>query len=117
MKPFFPSRFAEIVFAIILAYFACLQLKYAAALSSKVPGFFPGDGKIWIYGFAAFFILAAIAIFTRFKKTLACYLLAGILILAAIGVNGKSFNNNPAESLRDIAFAMAAIVIGNRSSG
>jgi hypothetical protein len=114
MKPFIPTKFAEIIFAIVLAYFGYLQIKYAAALAGKVPGFFPGDGKIWIYVFAAVFILTAIAIITGIKKPLACYLFAGTLILAAIFVSGKSFSSNPADSLRDIAFAAAAIIIGNR---
>jgi hypothetical protein len=114
MKPFIPTKFAEIIFAAVLDYFGYLQIKYAAALAGKVPGFFPGDGKIWIYAFAAVFILTAIAIVAGFKKSLACYVFAGVLIIAALFVSGKSFSSNPADSLRDLAFAAAAIIIGNK---
>jgi uncharacterized membrane protein YphA (DoxX/SURF4 family) len=113
MKPFIPTKIAEIVFAIVLAYFGYLQIKYISALSNRVPAFIPGDGKIWIYVFATLFLLTAIAILTDIKKTVACYVFAAVLIFVAILVNGKTFSVNPAESLRDLAFAMAAIVIGN----
>lgn len=113
MKPFIPTKLAEAVFAIVLAWFAFLQIRYIDALANRVPSYFPFSGKIWIAVFAIIFILTAIAILTGFKKTLACYVFAGILIFIAIAINGKAFGANPAESLRDVAFAMAAICVGN----
>ena len=113
MKPFIPTKLAEVVFAIVLAWFAFLQIRSIDFLAKSVPSYFPFSGKIWIAVFAIIFILTAIAILTGFKKTLACYDFAGVLIFIAIAVSGKSFGGNPASSLRDIAFAMAAICIGN----
>ena len=113
MKPFIPTKLAEAVFAIVLAWFAFLQIRYIDALANRVPHYFPLGGKIWIAIFAIIFILTALAILTGFKKTLACYVFAGILIFIAIAINGKVFRVDPAESLRDVAFAMAAICIGN----
>lgn len=113
MKPFIPTKLAEVVFAVVLAWFAFLQVRYIDVLANRVPGYFPFGGKLWIAVFAIIFILTAIAILTGFKKTLACYVLAGVLIFIAIAINGKVFRADPAESLRDVAFAMAAICIGN----
>jgi hypothetical protein len=113
MKPFIPSKLAEVVFAVILAWFAFLQFRYIDALARRVPSYFPGGGKIWIIVFAVVFILTAIAILTGYQKTLACYVFAGILVFVAIAINGKMFRTNPADSLRDVAFAMGAIIIGN----
>src|SRR5688572_5632646 len=113
MKPFIPTKLAEVVFALILAWFAFLQVRYMDALAKRVPAYFPGSGKIWIIFFVIVFILTAIAILTGFKKTLACYVFAGLLIFIAIAVNGRVFRTDPAESLRDVAFAMTAIIAGN----
>jgi uncharacterized membrane protein len=62
MKPVVPSKIAESVFAIVIAYFGYLHFKNANMMGGMVPDFIPGDGKIWIYVTGAGFILAAIAI-------------------------------------------------------
>jgi putative oxidoreductase len=117
MKPFVPSKVAEIIFAIIFAYFGYLHFKNANMMGGGVPDFMPGDGKIWIYVIGAGFILAAIAIVIDVQKTLACYLLAGVLLLFVFTIHIKTFGTNPSGVLKDTAMAMAAIIIGNRSKG
>jgi putative oxidoreductase len=116
MKPFIPTKFAEIVFAIIFIYFGYLHFKNANMMGAGVPDFFPGDGKIYIYLTGAGFILAAIAIIIDMQKTLACYLLAAVLLIFVFTIHIKSFNTNPSGVLKDTALAMAAIIIGNRGS-
>jgi putative oxidoreductase len=116
MKPFIPSKFAEVVFALVIAYFGYQHFKYADKMGGGVPGFMPGDGKIWIYVAGAGFILAAIAIILDKQKTLACYLLAAVLLIFVFTIHIKSFGTNPAGVLKDTGLAMAAILIGNRRS-
>jgi putative oxidoreductase len=116
MKPFIPSKIAEIVFAIIIAYFGYLHFKNANMMGGMVPDFMPGDGKIWIYVTGSGFILAAIAIIIDMQKTLACYLLAAVLLIFVFTIHIKSFDMNPSGVLKDTAMAMAAILIGNRGS-
>jgi len=116
MKPFVPSKFAEIVFALVFVYFGYLHFKNAAGMGGGVPDFMPGDGKMWIYIIGAGFILAAIAIVTGIQKTLACYLLAAVLLIFVFTIHIKMFNTNPSGVLKDTALAMAAIIIGNRGS-
>jgi hypothetical protein len=114
MKPFIPTRIAEIVFAIVFMYFGYLQWKYAALLGGRVPDFMPGDGKFWMYVIGAGFIAAGLSIITGFQKTLGCYLLAGVLIIFVVLINIKGFGSDPADTLKDTALAMAAIIIGNK---
>ena len=116
MKPLVPSKVAEFIFAIIFIYFGYLHFKNANMMVGGVPGFFPGDPKIYIYLTGAGFILAAIAIITGIQKTLACYLLAAVLLIFVFTIHVKSFGSNPSGFLKDTALAMAAIIIGNRSS-
>lgn len=116
MKPFIPSKVAEIIFALILAYFGYLHFKNASMIAGGVPDFMPGDGKIWSYVIGTGFILAAIAIITGIQKTLACYLLAAMLLIFVFTIHIKSFETNPSGLLKDTALAMAALIIGNRGS-
>jgi putative oxidoreductase len=114
MKPLIPTKLAEYVFAIVFIYFGYLHFKNAGMMSAGVPDFFPGDGKIYIYLTGAGFILAAIAIIIDVQKTLACYLLAAVLLIFVFTIHIKNFNANPSGVLKDTAMAMAAIIIGNR---
>ncbi len=116
MKPFFPSKIAEFIFALVFAYFGYLHLKNADAMGAMVPDLFPGDGKIWIYLSGAGFILAAVAIVINVQKTLACYLLAAVLLIFVFTIHIKSFESSPSGLLKDTALAMAAILVGNRGS-
>jgi putative oxidoreductase len=114
MKPFVPSKIAEFIFAVIVAYFGYLHFKNADMMGGGVPGFFPGDGKIYIYLTGAGFILAAIAIIINVQKTLACYLLAAVLLIFVFTIHINHFSTNPSGVLKDTAMAMAAILIGNK---
>ena len=114
MKAFVPSKIAETLFALVIAYFGFLHFKNADMMGGMVPDFMPGDGKIWIYVTGAGFILSAIAIVIDIQKTLACYLLAGVLLIFVFTIHLKSFDANPSGVLKDTAMAMAAILIGNR---
>lgn len=116
MKPIIPSKIAEIIFALVIAYFGYLHFKNADMMGAGVPKFIPGDGKIWIYITGAGFIIAAIAIIIEVQKTLACYLLADVLLIFVFAIHIKSFYVNPGGTLKDTAMAMAAIIIGNRRS-
>lgn len=117
MKPIIPSKVAEIVFALVFVYFGYLHFKNANMMGGGVPGVFPGDGKIYIYLTGAGFILAAIAIIIDMQKTLACYLLAAVLLIFVFTIHIKSFGSDPSGALKDTAMAMAAIIIGNRGKG
>ncbi len=114
MKPFFPTKVAEVIFALMIAYFGYLHFKNANMMAGMVPDMFPGDGKIYIYLTGAGFILAAIAIIINVQKALACYLLAAVLLIFVFTIHIKSFNTNPSGVLKDTALAMAAIIIGNK---
>jgi uncharacterized membrane protein YphA (DoxX/SURF4 family) len=117
MKPFIPSKIAEYIFAICLLVFAYNHFKGADMMGAWVPKFMPGDGKIWIYVTGAGLALAAIAILTGIQKTLACYLLAAMLLIFVFAMHIKNFDKDSSGVLKDTAIAMAAILIGNRSSG
>jgi len=114
MKPFLPSKIVEYIFAAAIAYFGFLHFKNVNMMAGMVPDFMPGDGKLWIYITGAGFILAAIAIIIDVQRTLACYLLAGVLLIFVFTIHLKSFGTNPSGVLKDTAMAMAAILIGNR---
>lgn len=114
MKSFIPSKIAEVVFALVIAYFGYLHFANADMMGGMVPKLFPGDGKIYIYLTGAGFILSAIAIIIDVQKTLACYLLAAVLLIFVFTIHIDGFKNNPSGVLKDTAMAMAAILIGNR---
>ena len=116
MKPFVPSKFAEIVFALVFIYFGYLHFKGASMMGGVVPDFFPGDGKIWVYIAGAAFILAGIAIIVDMQRTLACYLLAALLLIFVFTIHISHFSAEPSGLLKDTGLAMAAILIGNRGS-
>jgi len=118
MKLTFPTRFAEILYAVAIAAFGILHLKYAAGYKPAVPSFMPGDAIIWVYITGIGFLLAAVAILiNKYKKT-ACYLLALMLLVFILtihlmpAINQGKFD----QPLKDAGLAMAAIIIGNSSS-
>jgi uncharacterized membrane protein len=116
MKALIPSKLAEIIYALIVGYFGVLHFMNADTMGGFVPSFMPGDGKIWIYITGAGMVLAAIAILTGMQKTLACYLLAAMLLIFVFTIHIKSFGDNPSGVLKDTAMAMCAILIGNISA-
>ncbi|MEI9807153.1 MAG: DoxX family protein [Bacteroidota bacterium] len=113
MKAFIPSKLAEVIFALIIAYFGYWHFAHADTMGKGVPYFIPGPGSLWIYITGAAFLLAAIGILTDIKKTLACYLLAAMLLVFVFTIHFKYFNTNPSGALKDVAIAMCALIIGN----
>ncbi len=114
MKPFFPTRIAEILFAFIMGAFGVLHFMNVDVMSGLVPDSIPGDGKLWIYITGAGLIAAALAMIINKAKRPACYLLAAMLLIFVFTVHLKSaMDGNPGQLLKDAALAMAAIIIGN----
>lgn len=119
MKPFLPTRAAEIIYALMLFVFGFNHMHAGPIMSGGVP--VPG-GVFWVYFTGAAFILAAVAIILNRFKTIACYLLALMLLLFVILIHVPAFvhgQNQMAKMmpmvsiLKDTALAMGAILIGN----
>jgi uncharacterized membrane protein len=113
MKPFIPAKVAEVLFALIIAYFGYTHFNKAASMSGWVPDFMPGDPKIWIYVVGACFILAAIAILTELQKVMACYLLAALLLLLGFLVHWKN-GMLSVDFLKNTSMALMALLIGSK---
>ncbi|HEY6503639.1 MAG TPA: hypothetical protein VIZ28_06650, partial [Chitinophagaceae bacterium] len=105
MKAFIPSKLAEVIFALIIAYFGYWHLTHADSMGKSVPDLIPGPGSLWIYITGVAFLLAAIGILTDIKKTLACYLLAALLLIFIFTMHYRSFSSNPFPALKDLAIA------------
>ena len=105
------------LFALAIGTFGILHFMHADNMGSMVPGFMPADGKIWVYVTGAGLILAGIAILINKFKTMACYLLALMLLIFVFTLHLKpAMDGNMGSLLKDTALAMAAIIIGNSSS-
>lgn len=117
MKSFFPTRFAEIIYALVIGFFGVMHFMNADVMSGMIPEFMPADGKIWVYITGAAMLAAALAILINKFKTLACYLLAVMLLIFVFTLHLKAaMEGNAGQLLKDTAMAMAAIMIGNRTS-
>lgn len=116
MKKFIPTRLAEIVFALIMGYFGAFHFRYGSGMQG-IPDYMPGSPKIWAYLAGAGFAFAAIAILLNTFKTLACYLLAAMLIIFVLMLHVPQVikDGNLYQLLKDTGLAMAAIIIGNNS--
>lgn len=116
MKKFFPTRLAEIIFALIMGYFGAFHLKYGTGIKG-VPDYMPGNETIWVYIVGIGFGLAAIAILINKLKTLACYLLAAMMMIFVLTLHIPQVINdgNLYQLLKDTGLAMAAIMIGNNT--
>lgn len=115
MKSFFPTRLAEILFAFIMGFFGIIHFRNPDLLSGMIPSFMPADGKIWVYITGISFLAAALAILINKFKTLACYLLAVMLLIFVFSIHLQpALDGNPGQLLKDAGLAMAAIIIGNR---
>ena len=108
MKAFIPTKLAEVIFALIIAYFGYWHFTHGDVMGRSVPAFIPGPGSLWIYITGAVFILAAIGILADIKKVIVCYALAVMLILFAFTVHLHDHIN----ALKDAALAMCALIIG-----
>ncbi len=117
MKSFFPTRLAEMIYALIIGFFGVMHFMNADKMSGMLPDYMPGDGKIWIYITGAGLIAAALAILINKFKTLACYLLAAMLLIFVFTLHLKpAMEGDAGQLMKDAALAMAAIIIGNRTS-
>lgn len=108
MKAFIPSKLAEVIFALIIAYFGYWHFTHADSMGRAVPAYIPGPGSLWIYITGGVFVLAAIGILADIKKTLVCYLLAAMLLIFAFTVH----LHNHIDALKDAAIAMCALIVG-----
>ncbi len=117
MKPFIPSKVAEIVYALVIGMFSVAHFMKTDMMTPMIPSFMPGEASIWVYVTGAALILAAIAIIIEKFKTLACYLLAAMLITFVLTLHLKpAMDGDMGNLLKDTGLAMAAILIGNRGS-
>jgi uncharacterized membrane protein len=117
MKSPLATRLAEILFAVAMGFFGVLHFRNVDMMSSMIPDYMPGDGKVWIYITGSGLIAAALAIIINKFKTPACYLLAVMLLVFVFTLHLQpALDGNPGSLLKDTALAMAAIIIGNRSS-
>lgn len=117
MKSFFPTRLAEMLYALIMGFFGVAHFTNVDAMSSIIPDYLPGDGTVWVYISGVALVAAALAILINKFKTMACYLLAVMLIIIALTIHlSAAQEGNPGQLLKDLGLAMAAIVIGNAGS-
>lgn len=117
MKPFVPTRVAEIIYALMMATFGAGHFMNTDKMSGFVPPSLPGDPSIWVYITGTALILAAIAIIINKYKTLACYLLAAMLLVFVFTIHLQpALNGDMGNLLKDSGLAMAAIIIGNHGS-
>lgn len=117
MKSPLATRLAEILFALAMGFFGVLHFMHVDLMSGMIPDYMPGDGTIWIYITGGGLIAAAIAIILNRFKTPACYLLAIMLLIFVFTLHLQpALDGNPGSLLKDTALAMAAIIIGNRST-
>lgn len=115
MKSLLATRLAEIIFALAMGFFGVLHFQNVDAMSGLVPDLVPGDGKVWIYATGAGLVAAALAILLNKFKTIACYLLAVMLLAFVFTLHLQpALDGNPGNLLKDTAIAMAAIIIGSR---
>ena len=117
MKQIIPTRVAEIVYAFVMIAFALLHFKYGGK-GEGVPSFMPGNPAVWVYITGAGFLAAGIAIIINKYKAVACYLLALMLFIFILTIHLMPAikDHNFTQPLKDLALAMAAIMIANKAS-
>ena len=118
MKSLIPTRIAEMLYALIIGFFGVGHFMKTDDMKGFIPDFMPADPKIWVYVTGAGLVLAAIAILINKFKTLACYLLAAMLLVFVFTLHLKPAidNGDMGKLLKDAAMAFAAIIIGNNTS-
>ena len=110
-----PSRLAEIIYALIMAFFGVMHFMNTDIMSGMVPEAVPGSGVLWIYVTGVGLLGAALAILVQVFKKPACYLLALMLLIFVFTIHLQpAMEGNAGNLLKDSALAMAAILIGNR---
>lgn len=123
MKRMSKHRLACVIFAIIMGLFGIYHLFNAENMKSSVPDYVPG-GVIWVYLTGVGFILAAIAILIDRYTKLACYMLAGMLLVFIFTIHVPMVVSGETEvikqtgllmMLKDIGLVMAALLVGYNS--
>ncbi|MBK7121963.1 MAG: DoxX family protein [Chitinophagaceae bacterium] len=100
-----------------MGFFGVMHFMNADIMSGMIPEYLPSDGKVWIYITGAALIAAALAILINKLKTVACYLLAAMLLVFVFTLHLQpAMDGNPGQLLKDAGLAMAAIIIGNRTN-
>ncbi|MBK8609674.1 MAG: DoxX family membrane protein [Chitinophagaceae bacterium] len=116
MKYLFPTRLAEILYALIMGFFGVAHFMNVDKMTGMIPDYLPGDGSLWVYLSGAGLIAAALAILINKFKMPACYLLALMLIVIALIIHLPAVQEgNPGQLLKDLGLAMAALIIGNKT--
>ncbi len=123
MRRISKHRMACVVFAIIMGLFGIYHLFNAENMKSNVPEYVPG-GVIWVYITGIGFILAAVAILIDRYTKLACYMLAGMLLVFIFTIHIPMIVSGETETikqtgllmmLKDIGLVMAALLVGYNS--
>lgn len=116
MKPIISSRIAAIVYGLAIAAFGVSHFMTAEQIKTLMPDYIPG-GSVLIYFTGVCLLLAAIAIIIDVQTRLACYLLALMLLIFGFTIHlRESSTITFSLFLKDVAMAMAAVLIGNNSS-
>ena len=116
MKQIISSRIAAVIYALAIAAFGILHFMSANEMKTMLPDYIPGGAAI-IYFTGVCLLAAAIANIIDKQTRLACYLLAAMLLVFGFTLHLRpSFTTTFALFLKDVAMAMAAILIGNNSS-
>jgi uncharacterized membrane protein len=111
------ARLAEIIYSLIIGFFGIIHFTNADKMSGIIPDFLPADGRIWIYISGFVLLIASISIIINRSKKTACYLLAIQLVIFAFSMHLESaLAGGPGNLFKDIALAMAAIIIGQGAS-
>lgn len=114
----FPSKFAKMIFAVIMGIFGIFHFIYAGNMTGMIPSFLPMP-IVWVYLTGAALVLYCVSILMGHKlQRTAGYLLALFLLLCVILYHVPKMSTDPGAIyaiLKDLALAMAAIYIANDS--
>ena len=123
MKNFIPTNIPVYVFSIIIGLFGASQVLNASNMAANVPDFLPAPKIFTILSGIGLLLVAIAFIIDRFAR-LAGYLLAVLLLTivfvvdipGAIGAKDHAIRSMfITNALKDMAIAMAALIIGNLS--
>jgi uncharacterized membrane protein len=97
------SRFAVILFAVIMAVFGLHHFSDPENLAIIVPSFLPGS-RIWVYLVGSALILAAIAFVLNKQVKLAGYLLALLLVIFVLTIHLRGYLQSGDKEMQSISF-------------
>lgn len=123
MNNFIPSSIPIYVFSLVIGVFGISQILNAGDMAANIPDSIPGRNLLIILSGVGLVLAAVAFIIDRFAR-LAGYLLALLLLMIVFTVDipGAIHADQHAvqslfitNTLKDLAIAMAAIIIGNLS--